>query len=458
MKYRLVNDCSHYHAGSALVAVQIRRFLKDRGFVEAEDADTVIINGEGTFHHDSPSALRIIESVRKYRGTKTVHFLNAVWQNMGSAIPDVAVASLRETLSFTEFKSRHPTAQSYVSPDISLTYDWRDPPQRTDKLLVFDSVSEQATQALKQVSDKLGATFVRMCEVGRDYVGLLNLVASHRAAITGRYHGAMFAAITGTPLLCAPSNTWKTRGFLADVGVEGAFFKTEEELVREARRGNFSTIPAPKIESAKRTWGEVFSRIAEIASAPKVPVKADATCVLVGNGPSLLSKRIGSIIDSHDEVIRFNSFRTQGFARHTGSKTTLWSTFGKGTLPEDASAFDKIVFIHGDSGDPSVSGKQVFRIPAPFYQKLRSDIRAISTHKNAKVVNPTSGFLVANWLLHNGVKRLHLAGFDHFSKTCSQAHHYWEPKAYGRPADHDGEAERLLLIPWVLAGRVSYLT
>lgn len=458
MKYQLINDCSHYHAGSALAADQIRSHLKSHGFSESGDADTLVVNGEGTFHHNAPSALRIIEGLKKHRGTKKIYFINSVWQNMSSAVPDVSLACLRERLSLNEFKNTHPGVKVELAPDISLTFNQTQPASRSDKILVLDSVSNEVSERLKKVASDLGGTFIRMCEHGKDYRSLLTLVASYRAVITGRYHGAMFSAITGTPFLCAPSNTWKMRGFLSDLGLHNAFFKTEVELVNRAKIGAFATVKPEQIESVKQTWSKVFASIAKDSSPPHFPVRLDSSCVLVGNGPSLLAKRLGPLIDSHDEVIRFNSFRTQGFAQHTGSKTTLWSTFGKGTLPEDASAFDKIVFIHGDFGSPAVEGKQVFRIPVQFYQKLRSDIRAISTHKNAKVVNPTSGFLVANWLLHNGVKRLHLAGFDHFSKTCSQAHHYWEPKAYGRPEDHDGEAERLLLIPWVLAGRVSYLT
>lgn len=45
---------------------------------------------------------------------------------------------------------------------------------------------------------------------------------------------------------------------------------------------------------------------------------------VVGNGPSEIGKNQGSEIDSHDIVIRFNNYRTEGFEADYGSKTDIW--------------------------------------------------------------------------------------------------------------------------------------
>ena len=45
--------------------------------------------------------------------------------------------------------------------------------------------------------------------------------------------------------------------------------------------------------------------------------------VLVGNGPSLLKREIGSEIDSFDKVVRFNNFETEGFEKHVGKKCDI---------------------------------------------------------------------------------------------------------------------------------------
>ena len=46
--------------------------------------------------------------------------------------------------------------------------------------------------------------------------------------------------------------------------------------------------------------------------------------VVVGNGPSLRGKDLGSRIDSFPNVIRVNKFRTKGYENDVGSKTTGW--------------------------------------------------------------------------------------------------------------------------------------
>jgi hypothetical protein len=56
-----------------------------------------------------------------------------------------------------------------------------------------------------------------------------------------------------------------------------------------------------------------------------------------------------------------------------------------------------------------------------------------------------------------GVDRVHLVGFDHFRKDASSQHHYYNPKAYGRPPEMEGDAEALVLAGYEAEGRVMYL-
>lgn len=48
------------------------------------------------------------------------------------------------------------------------------------------------------------------------------------------------------------------------------------------------------------------------------------SCILVGNGSSLLEKPNGHLIDSFDNVIRFNRFKTIGYEQYSGKKITEW--------------------------------------------------------------------------------------------------------------------------------------
>lgn len=43
--------------------------------------------------------------------------------------------------------------------------------------------------------------------------------------------------------------------------------------------------------------------------------------LLVGNGPIVLSKKMGNIVDTFDVVVRFNNFKIEGYEEFVGTKT-----------------------------------------------------------------------------------------------------------------------------------------
>lgn len=49
---------------------------------------------------------------------------------------------------------------------------------------------------------------------------------------------------------------------------------------------------------------------------------------VVGNGPSEIGKGLGAEIDSHDIVIRFNNYKTDGFEKDYGSRCDIWMKGG----------------------------------------------------------------------------------------------------------------------------------
>lgn len=187
---------------------------------------------------------------------------------------------------------------------------------------------------------------------------------------------------------------------------------------------------------------------------------SDTRCVLVGNGPSVL-RCDGAKIDAHDEIVRFNRFRLQGFEAHTGTRTTLWSTFGHGYLPGDEKERPKrILFVYGDRGNPAYDPDEIYRIPMSFYWSVKDRVLTYSKRKDEalKKTGMTSGMVVAAYLLEVvGLHCLSLAGFDHFMKTHSNQHHYYNPKGYGRPPELDGDAEAAIFAKWCDEGKVVYL-
>ena len=74
--------------------------------------------------------------------------------------------------------------------------------------------------------------------------------------------------------------------------------------------------------------------------------KSDKNVIVVGNSPTLLSKDLGKVIDSHDIVIRLNKCVTDGFEKHTGQKINIWATtrndFHENWYPKNISQLKEI--------------------------------------------------------------------------------------------------------------------
>jgi len=193
-------------------------------------------------------------------------------------------------------------------------------------------------------------------------------------------------------------------------------------------------------------------------SLPGCPVAAGESCVLVGNGPSVLRGERGALIDSYSQVVRFNHFKVLGLESHTGSKTSLWCTYAKDYTPQDGIMPQRILYMHGDKDNPPYRPDELWRIPGVFYRELRAELKAASSlpQESLKDLIPSSGLLVARWLVSWGVTP-HLVGFDHFMKSASPLHHYWHKKGAGLPVEHDGEAEAALFIKLASQGRIVYL-
>ncbi len=193
------------------------------------------------------------------------------------------------------------------------------------------------------------------------------------------------------------------------------------------------------------------------------PVEPNERVILVGNGPSSTMRgERGNWVNCFDRVVRFNTFAIEGFEPFVGSKTDLWSTFGRGTKPKDESQKPQsIIFTHGEkpAGLP-FEVKEAFGFPRPFIDDLRKRVQGMSKRTGADNdrILATSGLTVTLWMLESlGLRRITLIGFDHFAKTETGKHHYWMEKSFGRPKEHDGDVEAQILSGYIESGRVVQL-
>ncbi len=464
MNALFLNDCSKYHAGSALVSREFNRLCQEVGIhlsKDAKDATLAIVNGEGTLHHSAPRARELLAQMEMLAREMPVVLLNTVWQKMPDKLRHLSLAAARESTSANALWTEAECGRVHTLPDISLCCRHRPAPGKRSGLIFIDSFNKRASAWAAKAAEERGATFVEMCNWKESPESLIDLIARHDGVVTGRFHGLVLALLAGTPVIGLPGNTHKTSAMMRDLGMDGCFCNSWEGLCAALNEGRFGRADPLLPAVAESGWRQLLMELPGLSTKPALPdspINPEATCVLVGNGPSVTGSGLGRLIDAHDEVVRFNNYAVAGFEKDVGTRTTLWSTFGKGTKPISGEAAKRAIFIHGDSGNPTLPMEATYRIERRFYEAMRKELRQVSCHRNAAKINPTSGFLVTRWLLECGVKRLHLAGFDHFTKHASSKHHYWNDKAFGRPYDHDGDAEARLLQPYVRMGRLRYLS
>lgn len=167
---------------------------------------------------------------------------------------------------------------------------------------------------------------------------------------------------------------------------------------------------------------------------------------MVGNGPSVLARSTGSLVDQYDLVVRFNDFVTIGYERMVGSRTDVWVR-------------------NFESKDREFDGLTVFLYPKRFHGS--NQVRTfMSGRRFDDVVDPdlyervdreigfdtgwsSSGCVAIRYFLSQG-HHVSLLGFDHFSGGL----HYYEDRRGGFRF-HGPDKERAFVDRLVSEGAVA---
>lgn len=228
-----------------------------------DDADLVIVNGEGTLHHDAPwgEVLLAAGAYARARGKAAV-LINATWQEnsarLGALVKDFDLVSVRETASARALEAIGVDAR--IVPDLALLEDIPSP-HRGGGLGFSDNVVRSSTLALYRHMKAHAAepiSLFRRSPTWREvYRGLREFlpgfrifnpfsvwevltllrrdasarepdggrwkarVASYSLIVTGRFHLVAFCLASRTPFLAVASNTHKIAAMLSDAGLGG---------------------------------------------------------------------------------------------------------------------------------------------------------------------------------------------------------------------------------------------
>jgi hypothetical protein len=156
--------------------------------------------------------------------------------------------------------------------------------------------------------------------------------------------------------------------------------------------------------------------------------------LLVGNGPSIRERGLGSVIDSFDTVVRFNSFVTKGLEEHAGSKTSLWCHMMQWYHISTVEIAQKAAWLPTCYAWNHVVLAPLVFVPTylmPMMPPASAITWSLPTYWRAHRALglrlhqvPTTGFVMLIRLLES-VDRVHIVGFDGFS-SGKELHYYKE--------------------------------
>ena len=229
MNTLLLNNTRQYHNGCVIVvdylidrwSVNEYRYTKDLlDDIDFSKFDRVVLNGEGSLHHNTRTARRLLFALRnaQYAGCET-HLVNSVWQEMPNKFDDVLqnckTVQVREVYSQNEMSTKHGRNPT-VAPDCSYLHD--DVVERK-----FDHVKVYEGQYMKSNPYGVKGGYPRIDIFNQSWEEIVNRLRNCDLLITGRHHEMYAACVAECRFLATPGNTHKNEGLLASAGVDIPF-------------------------------------------------------------------------------------------------------------------------------------------------------------------------------------------------------------------------------------------
>lgn len=294
IKGLLVNDASLLgHHGSALVTAQARRLAEragidlmvgldwptvERMLAGTHDFAVVIVNGEGSIHHNSKTAIRIAQLGSVLRASQTPAFLINASEEANSADVYAGLAKFRAVYVRdrpSQVSLARAGIQSTIVHDLTLTWDSCPIARGSGPVYVTDASNQTLARMLFDYARRIGATPISLrtapprprgtwprrrigFEIKRlagyvlpDSPWALRYSGSYRSMddlvlqlskhcgglVTGRFHAVCLAIRMRLPFVAIAAETSKIENLLSDIGLEN-------RLIDSARLDGSTSLPS----------------------------------------------------------------------------------------------------------------------------------------------------------------------------------------------------------------------
>ena len=263
MRVKIVGDHSALHSGCRAVIKTIKDSYPWATFVDGEEYDALIVNGEGSMHHSSGGwHKKMIQVAKGISYGVPVYLVNSVWQENDNTydkwLNKISGVWFREYFSLDEFIFKHfedpPKKRPEVAPDLSLWCDLKHDPK--DVTAYHGIVCTEDYWHKDQKSWSPMPCEYERIDMQKDWGALIESLKTADCLISGRHHAIYAAILAGIPFVPIEGNTWKNAGICYYTYTQNI------EYYQDA-------LDLPKRASAAMAQSEAFDEITHLFSEYK---------------------------------------------------------------------------------------------------------------------------------------------------------------------------------------------
>lgn len=214
-----------------------------------DSVDLVVVNGEGCIHHGK------FQSMIDLAGRWPSALINCVYQENpeNPNLQKFKYISARESMSAAAIRAQG--AEVEVVPDVLFASSFLRsfiPTPAVQRDFGFTDCTVKVERGWGPFKIRYRPGLSPKQKVVGDY---LNFLASHKRMAVGRFHAAICCSVMGIPFSTWDSNTWKTEGLMADMGVPELHFESRDLALANAPESFSPKIAAFAVEARERIEG-----------------------------------------------------------------------------------------------------------------------------------------------------------------------------------------------------------
>lgn len=219
-------------------------------------ADAIIINGEGTMHHNAPLACQYLNLILEAEAAKKKIFLiNTVWQDMYLSTPLIEILQ-NSYISVRDVKSQKELAKYNIKSQchLDLSYNMKVSfPDSERNGLVIGTFSMDYDERKKSASSVSLFT--------ENWEDLVTRLSKANYFITSRHHEMIAACLAQCPFYVYQGNSWKNEGLLETAGAKIPCRKEDEKVLDFMKGTEGATIfhdEVQEIEDNRQEYDKLF--------------------------------------------------------------------------------------------------------------------------------------------------------------------------------------------------------